>query len=621
MIDTSHCALYDCADGACPLECVPWYQVILIFRCPEIESPVWIKDDLDSNWRRVRMNYCSHHRLVSLTAGLLIALVARDMRAQHPPQNVAGITFENRQPRSRIDFVLNNGTTVDKPLIDSIPGGVGLLDYDNDGFLDIFFTNGARIPSLSKESPGFYNRLYRNNHDGTFADVTGKAGLSGTGYSIGVAAADFDNDGWTDLYVTGINHNILYRNNHDGTFADVTEKAGVSGVNSAGKKLFSVSAAWIDYDNDGRLDLFVTNYLDWSPETSKVCGLPGKRLSCPPSLYPGEPNILYHNKGDGTFTDVSESTGIAGQIGKGMGVAVADYDADGWMDIFVANDNARNFLFKNRQGKGFDEVGVEAGVAYTDDGIPVSSMGVDFRDYRNDGNPGIFISALGGETFPLYRNEGNDLFSMDTYPANIGFSTYKMSGWGAGIVDFNNDGYKDLFSANSHVSENADIDPQQHYLQSNAIFENMKDNTFQDVSANAGTGFSLRAAHRGATFGDFNTDGKIDIVVSVIAGPAELLYNTTANGNHWLLIQTVGTKSNRDGIGTQIRLTSQSGSVQFNQVTTAGSYSSSSDKRVHFGLGHDKLVKEITLRWPSGTVQTLHNVKADQILRVTEGAM
>jgi hypothetical protein len=571
--------------------------------------------------RRVVMNNpSSHSRLVSLTVGLLFALVAGEMRSQPPAQNAAGISFENRQPRSGVDFVLDNGTTFDKPIIDGIPGGVALLDYDNDGFLDIFFTNGARIPSLSKEGPGFYNRLYHNNHDGTFTDVTEKAGLSGTGYSIGVAAADFDNDGWTDLYVTGVNRNILYRNNHDGTFTDVTEKGGVSGVNSAGKKLLSVSAAWIDYDNDGLLDLFVTNYLDWSPETSKICGLPKKRLSCPPSLYPGEPNILYHNNGDGTFTDVSDATGIADHVGKGMGVAVADYDADGWMDIFVANDNQRNFLFKNRRGKGFDEVGVEAGVAYTDDGIPVSSMGVDFRDYRNDGRPGIFITALGGETFPLYRNEGNDLFTMDTYPANIGFPTYKMSGWGTGIVDFNNDGYKDLFSANSHVSENADIDPQQHYLQTNAIFENMKDNTFQDVSAHAGPGLSLRAAHRGAAFGDLNNDGKIDIVVSVIAGHAELLYNTTANGNHWLLIQTIGTKSNRDGIGTQIKLTSQSGSVQFNQVTTAGSYASSSDKRVHFGLGRDKLVKGITLRWPSGTVQTLHNVKADQILTVTEGA-
>jgi enediyne biosynthesis protein E4 len=560
------------------------------------------------------------NRLKAVSLALLTALWSRELSTQSVVHHDSEISFENRQPHSGVDFVLNNGTTIDKPIIDSIPGGVALLDYDNDGYLDIFFTNGAQIPSLSKEGPSYSNRLYHNNRDGTFTDVTEKAGLSGAGYSTGVAAADFDNDGWTDLYVTGVNRNILYRNNHDGTFTDVTEKAGVSGANSAGKKMLSVSAAWIDYDNDGRLDLFVTNYLDWSPETSKVCGAPGKRLSCPPSLYPGEPNILYHNNGDGTFTDVSEATGIAAQIGKGMGVAIADYNADGWMDIFVANDNERNFLFRNRQGKGFDETGVEAGVGYTEDGIPVSSMGVDFRDYRNDGKPGILITALGGETFPLYRNDGNNLFSVDTYPANIGFSTYKMSGWGVGLYDFNNDGFKDIFTANSHVSENADIDPQQHYLQADAVFENLHNGTFQDVSAHAGQALTARAAHRGAAFGDLNNDGKIDVVVSAIGGQAELLYNTTANSNHWLLIQTIGTKSNRDGIGTQIKLTSQSGAVQYNEVTTAGSYASSSDRRVHFGLGLDKRVKEIVLRWPSGTIQTLHNVNAGQILKVTEGA-
>ncbi len=559
---------------------------------------------------------CHTPSTFAITAGLLFALCTPVLLAQ----NAAEIRFENHQLHSGVDFVLNNGTTSDKPIVDSIPGGVALLDYDNDGFLDIFFANGAQIPTLTKDSPVFHNRLYHNNHDGTFTDVTDRAGLRGAGYSMGAAAADFDNDGWTDLYVTGINRNILYRNNHDGTFTDVTDHAGVSGATSEGKKLLAVSAAWIDYDNDGRLDLFVTNYLDWTPETSKVCGEPGKRLSCPPSLYPGQPNILYHNNGDGTFTDVSVAMGIASHIGKGMGVAIADYNSDGWMDIFVANDNQRNFLFRNRKGKGFDEVGVEAGVAYTEDGIPVSSMGVDFRDYRNDGKPGLFITALGGETFPLYRNEGNDLFSMDTYPAKIGFSTYKMSGWGAGIYDLNNDGFKDLFSANSHVSENADLDPQQHYLQPNAVFLNLQNGTFQDVSAQAGTALSLRAAHRGCAFGDLNNDGKIDIVVSSIGGPAELLYNTSESANHWLLIQAIGVKSNRDGIGTQIKLTSASGVVQYNQVTTAGSYASSSDKRVHFGLGHDKLVKEIELRWPSGAIQILHNVKADQILKVTEAA-
>jgi len=533
------------------------------------------------------------------------------------PSEQSRIAFENRQERSGVTFVLNNGTTDDKPIIDSTLGGVALLDYDNDGYLDIFFTNGASIPSLNKSNPAFSNRLYHNNHDGTFTDVTERAGVAGEGYSMGAAAADYDNDGWTDLYVTGVNRNILYHNNRDGTFTDVTEKAGVTGI-FGGKKLWSVSAAWIDYDNDGLLDLFVTNYLEWSPENSRVCGLPGKRLSCPPSLYKGESNILYHNNGDGTFTDVSAASGIAECIGKGMGVAIADYDGDGWTDIFVANDNERNFLFKNRRGQGFDEVGVESFVAYTDDGVPVSSMGVDFRDWSNSGRPGLFVTALGGETFPLFRNEDRKIFTMATYESGIGFASFKMSGWGAGIYDFDNDGYKDLFSANSHVSENADVNPQQQYRQPNSVFQNLRNATFQDVSAEAGPAVRLRAAHRGAAFGDLDNDGKVDVVISAIGSPAELLYNTSTGGNHWIAIETVGTKSNRDGIGTRIKLTGESGLVQYNEVTTAGSYASSSDKRAHFGLGRDSLVKEIELRWPSGTLQVLRNVKADQILKVTE---
>jgi hypothetical protein len=548
-------------------------------------------------------------------SGLIVVLIVPhlDAWAAEPLR----IQFENRQKQSGVTFVLDNGTTPDKPIIDGVLGGVALLDYDNDGYLDVFFTNGARIPSLTKDSPDFFNHLYHNNHDGTFTDVTDRAGLRGEGYTLGVAVADYDNDGRPDIYVTGVNRNILYHNDGDGTFTDVTSRAGVSGV-SAGKKLLSVSAAWIDYDNDGRLDLFVTNYLDWSPENSRVCGAPGKRLSCPPSLYKGQPNILYHNNGDGTFTDVSAAMGIARQIGKGMGVAIADYDGDGWTDIFVANDNERNFLFKNRGGRGFDEVGVESFVAYTEDGIVVSSMGVDFRDWNNDGKPSLFVTALGGETFPLFRNEGNGFFSAETYKAGIGFSSFKMSGWGNGIRDFDNDGYKDLFSANSHVSENADIDPQQHYRQANAVFRNLHNGTFRDVTSEAGPAMQARAAHRGCAFGDLNNDGKIDAVVSVIGGPAELLYNTSTGSNHWILIRTIGVKSNRDGIGTRIKLTGESGLVQYNHVTTAGSYASSSDPRVHFGLSADTQIKEIELRWPSGTVQVLRNVKADQILKVTE---
>jgi hypothetical protein len=533
------------------------------------------------------------------------------------PGEPSRIGFENRQAQSGVTFVLNNGTTDDKPIIDSTLGGVALLDYDNDGYLDLFFTNGASIPGLNKSNPAFSNRLYHNNRDGTFTDVTERAGVAGEGYSMGAAAADYDNDGWTDLYVTGVNRNILYHNNKDGTFTDVTEKAGVTGV-FGGKKLWSVSAAWIDYDNDGLLDLFVANYMEWSPENSRVCGAPSKRLSCPPSLYKGEPNILYHNNGDGTFTDVSAATGIAACIGKGMGVAIADYDGDGWTDIFVANDNERNFLFKNRRGQGFDEVGVESFVAYTDDGVPVSSMGVDFRDWSNNGRPGLFLTALGGETFPLFHNEDRGIFTMATYESGIGFATFKMSGWGAGIYDFDNDGYKDLFSANSHVSENADVNPQQQYRQPNGVFQNLRNATFQDVSAEAGPAVRLRAAHRGAAFGDLNNDGKVDVVVSAIGSSAELLYNRSTGGNHWIAIETVGVKSNRDGIGTRIKLTGRSGLVQYNAVTTAGSYASSSDKRAHFGLGRDSLVKEIELRWPSGTLQVLRNIKADQILKVKE---
>jgi hypothetical protein len=548
---------------------------------------------------------------------VLACTLGAALLASSKPGEQSGIGFENRQEQSGVTFVLNNGTTEDKPIIDSTLGGVALLDYDNDGYLDIFFSNGASIPGLNKSNRAFSNRLFHNNHDGTFTDVTEHAGVAGEGYSMGVAAADYDNDGWTDLYVTGVNRNILYHNNKDGTFTDVTQKAGVTGI-FGGKKLWSVSAAWLDYDNDGLLDLFVSNYLEWSPENSRVCGAPGKRLSCPPSLYKGEPNILYHNNGDGTFTDVSVATGIAKSIGKGMGVAIADYNGDGWTDIFVANDNERNFLFKNQHGQGFDEVAVESFVAYTDDGVPVSSMGVDFRDWSNNGRPGLFVTALGGETFPLYRNEDRKLFTMATYESGIGFATFKMSGWGAGIYDFDNDGYKDLFSANSHVSENADVNPQQQYRQPNGVFQNERNATFRDVSAEVGAALRLRAAHRGAAFGDLNNDGKVDVVVSAIGSPAELLYNTSTGGNHWLAVETVGAKSNRDGIGTRIKLTGESGLVQYNEVTTAGSYASSSDKRAHFGLAHDSLVKEIELRWPSGTLQVLRNVKADQILKVTE---
>jgi len=531
---------------------------------------------------------------------------------------LSGIRFENRQKPSGVGFILNNGTTPDKPLIDSTLGGVALLDFNNDGFLDLFFTNGARIPSLEKDDAVFYNRLYRNNRDGTFTDVTEHAGLKGEGYSMGVAAADFDNDGWTDLYVTGVNRNILYHNNGDGTFADVTEQAGVSAVDGNGKKLWSVGAAWVDYDNDGLLDLFVTNYLDWSLEISKLCGDEGKRLSCAPSLYSGLPSLLYHNNGDGTFTEVSGPTGISDHIGNGMSVAVADFDGDGFVDVFVTNDQARNFLLKNVEGRKFIEIGVEAGVAYTEDGLPVSSMGVDFRDLNDDGRPDLIVTALGGETFPLYLNSGNGLFDSSTYPSGLGFQTLKMSGWGVGAYDFDNDGRKDLFTANSHVSENVDFYGRDHYRQANALFRNLGNGRFENVTGHTGNALQIAAAHRGCAFGDLNNDGRIDSVVSVIGEPVRVLYNTSDRENHWILVQVEGTRSNRDGIGAQIKITAESGQVQYNHVTTAVGYASASDKRVHFGLGAPRRIREIEIRWPSGHIQLLKDIAANQILLVKE---
>jgi hypothetical protein len=418
--------------------------------------------------------------------------------------------------------------------------------------------------------------------------------------------------------VTGVNRNILYHNNGDGTFTDVTAKAGVPGVTPADKKLWSVAAAWLDYDNDGFLDLFVDSYVDWSFADQRLCGEPGKRLSCSPAFYQGQPSILYRNNGDGTFTDVSDSTGIGKFVGKGMGVAIADYDGDGFTDIFVGNDNERNFLFRNIKGKSFQEVGVEASVAFTEDGVPVSSMGVDFRDFDGDGRPDIFITALEGETFPLFFNDGNGFFTAATYQAGIGFSSRRMSGWGVGAYDFDNDGAKDLFTANSHSDENIGLFRNYSYRQPNAMFRNNGNRSFRDVSASCGPAFQRAAAHRGAAFGDLNNDGRVDAVVSVIGEPADVLYNTSPNRNHWILIQTVGTKSNRDGIGTRIRLTSESGSVQYNHVTTSVGYASSSDKRVHFGVGQANRIREIELRWPSGTIQTLKDVAADQVLKVTE---
>jgi hypothetical protein len=553
---------------------------------------------------------------LALSASAWLAGVARPAPSGGADQG--RIQFEDRQPRSGIDFVLDNGTTPDKPIIDGVLGGVAVLDYDNDSRLDVFFASGARIPGLAKDDPRFWNRLFHNEGGGAFRDVTERAGVQGEGYSMGASVADFDNDGWADLYVTGVNENILYRNRGDGTFADVTGRAGVQAETATGKKLWSVGAAWLDYDNDGDLDLFVVNYLDWSFETNKVCGAEGKRLSCPPNDYPGLPNQLYRNEGAGRFTDVSVSTGIGAHVGKGMSVAVADADGDGFADVFVANDEMRHFFFRNESGRRFAETGVEMGVAFTEDGVPVSGMGTDFRDLDQDGRPDIIVTDLSGEPFPLYRNTPEGFFLPASHAAGLGFATILMGGWGIGAYDLDDDGYKDLFSANSHVSENVDLYGHHHYRQTNAIFRGSASGRFREVTAGAGADMQRARAHRGCAFGDLDGDGRVDVVVSAIGEPTEVLRNVTEGAGHWLVLRLEGTKSNRDGLGTTVKLTGESGHVQFNHATTAVGYASSSDKRVYFGLGEDRTAREIEIRWPSGVRQVLRNVSADRLLKVEE---
>jgi hypothetical protein len=435
---------------------------------------------------------------------------------------------------------------------------------------------------------------------------------------MGAATGDYDNDGWTDLYVTGVDRNVLYHNQRDGRFSDVTARAGVTGVGTGGKKLWSVGAAWLDYDNDGDLDLFVANYLDWSPANNRVCGVEGKRLGCSPTFYEGLPNLLYRNEGAGRFTDVSGATGIGAHVGRGMSVAVADADGDGFVDVFVANDQMRNFLFRNLGGRAFAETGVEAGVAYTEDGVPVSGMGADFRDLDEDGRPDVFLTALSGDRFPLFLNTAEGFFVPATHRLGLGFATVTMSGWGTGAYDFDNDGQKELFTANSHVSENIGAYSHHPYRQASALFQRGGDGRFRDVTAEAGTAMRSARAHRGCAFGDLDGDGRVDVVVSAIGDPPAVLYNATETAGHWLALALTGTKSNRDGIGATVKVTAASGRVQYNHATTAVGYASASDKRVHFGLGADRTAREVEIRWPSGTRQVLADVPAGQVLAVRE---
>src|SRR5438309_6945112 len=529
------------------------------------------------------------------------------------------IRFEDMTGRSGLDFTTNSSPTPNKNQPETMVSGIGLIDYDNDGWLDIFIINGAAIPSLKKESPKYYNRLFHNNHDGTFTDVTERAGLVGDGYDMGVAIGDFDNDGWQDIYVASVTKNHLYRNNGDGTFTDVTDKAGVGTPTYKGRKMWSAAAGWLDYNNDGKLDLFVSNYCRWEVNKDPVC-LSGGRLRayCHPKFYEPLPSTLYRNNGDGTFTDVSDETGISKKLGKAMGVGFNDYDGDGFIDIFVANDNMPNSLFHNLKGKAFEEVAMDVGVAYTENGKAVSGMGAEFRDLDNDGLPDIWHTATELETFPLFRNRGKGIFIDVTGRSGLARPTLEMSGWSNGVADFDNDGLKDLFVARGNVLDNVAEFSNRTYAEPNSIFRNLGKMTFADVTAQAGPDAQVAEPYRGAVIGDLFNDGQMDVVVTVLNGKARILRNVTSNPNNWVAFQLTGTKTNRMGIGAQLKVTTEDGNSQYDIVSTSAGYGASRDPRPHFGLGPCKTVKQLEVRWPSGTRQVLRDLSANRFHRIVE---
>lgn len=531
----------------------------------------------------------------------------------------AQIRFEDIAASAGLKFVTQNSPTRNKNQVETMVAGVALLDYDGDGYLDIYLVNGAAIPSLKKEGPAYWNRLYHNNHDGTFTDVTERAGVAGAGFGMGVAVGDYDNDGRPDIFLANVTDNQLFHNNGDGTFTDTADKAGVRGAKLEGKKMWSAGAGWFDYNNDGLLDLFVVNYCKWTVNEDPYCSLKaGVRAYCHPRHYAPLYNTLYRNNGDGTFTDVSAQTGIAQRFGKGMSVSFADYDGDGFLDAFVANDTTQNFLFHNVGGRRFEEVGVVAGVGYAPDGAALSGMGSDFRDINNDGLPDIWHTAVEHESFPLYINHHKGDFVNMTSASGLQ-STIRMSGWGNGIFDFDNDGWKDLFVARANVMDNiSELIPSQPYPEPNSVFHNLGNGKFAEISAQAGDDFQIATPHRGVAFGDIDNDGRIDAVVTSLGSPVQLFHNVSAGNNHWILLKLIGTKSNRMGIGVQVHIVTAAGLSQWNEVTTAVGYASSSDSRVHFGLGASARIRDLEVRWPSGIKQVLHNIKVDRVVTLQE---
>ena len=537
------------------------------------------------------------------------------------PQARSPVTFTNITAQSGVSFIHAAAKTSAKYLLETMGGGVAIFDFDNDGRMDLFFTNGAALKQAmskddlpDKSDPKYWNRLFQQKPDGTFKDVTEHAGLKGAGYSMGVAAADYDNDGFVDLFVSGYKADRLYHNNGDGTFSDATSK--LPRISEG----WSSSAGWFDYDHDGRLDLFIARYMEWDFESGAMfCGGPTAllRAYCHPDNFKGATNILLHQRSDGSFEDVSKQSGIADPAGKGLGVVFADFNNDGWTDVFVANDSVRQSLYRNKGDGTFEDIAVISGAAYDEDGRTFAGMGIDAADFDNDGYVDVFITTLSNEKYALYRNNGDLSFTYVTNTTGVGQITLLNAGWGARFVDVDNDGLRDLFVAQSHVLDTVEKSTAYLKYKQPLLLMTNTGKGFVNVSATAGAAFSTPIAARGAALGDLNNDGQLDAVVSVLDDAPVILKNA-GTPHHWLGIELIGTKSNRNGIGARVTVTDATGKKQIFDAGTAGSYLSSNDPRIVVGLGNAKAVRSVEVRWPSGRVQTIPTPAIDQYLRITE---
>ncbi len=550
--------------------------------------------------------------VIFFAATEITAVVGASQKSTPHSASGTATQFEDVTRAAGIHFVHNSGAFGKKWLPETMGPGVAFLDYDNDGWQDILFVNGTAWPGHSGRHTTL--ALYHNNHDGTFTDVTQKAGLATEMYGMGVAVGDFDNDGYDDIFITALGQSHLFHNNGDGTFTDVTKKAGLWGP-----KEFSTSAAWVDYDRDGHLDLVVANYVQWSPENDIYCALDGKTKSyCTPEPYQGTSIRLWHNRGDGTFEDATQKAGLYDPTSKSLGVAVLDANQDGWPDILVSNDTQPNKLYMNNGNGTFSEKGVPAGIGYSEDGIARAGMGVDAGDYDRSGYPSVLITNFSNQMLALYHNERNGLFVDEAPRSDVGHASLLTLGFGCFFFDYDLDGWLDIYIANGHIEDAIErVQPRVRYAEPPHLFHNLGDGKFKEVTASAGASFAAARVARGAAYGDINNDGTLDVLVATNGGPAALFRNT-GTANHSLRIKLTGTKSNRDGIGAVVRVTA--GNDTQSQVLRSGSsYLSASELIVTFGLASHTQADAVEIRWPSGQSDHLKNVAADQIVTVEEG--